>query len=337
MDECDRQPLGPGRGQDGPPGELAAARGRASALRPAARPDAGRAGRGLAAALPLFLALASIAWFLWMLNRGVEAADLGRVDARRSRLDAGGEWIDPRWGGELSGRLALLGEIRCDDRAAIESVRAELSALSFVAGVGEPEVLWPDGLRVPVQVRRGAACVLAGAEYLAVSADGVVLSGRWPAPPARESGFLPLLAAEAGAGELRAGEVLADPSLAGALAVARSMWAHLAGEDLARLGRAVIDARAARRASVEEPGCVLLLEHGRRVLFGRTPDLDAPGELPDEVKWASLARALRLLDPGPEQLDWELVDVRWDVPELLPRGGFRQGSGFRSRERQGGG
>jgi hypothetical protein len=300
-------------------------------------PGAGRRARGLSAALPLFLALGSIAWFFWILNRGVEAADLGRIDARRSRLDAGGEWIDPRWSGELSQRLALLGEIRCDDRAAIERLRAELSALPFVAGVGEPEVLWPDGLRVPVEVRRGAACVLAGVDYLAVSADGVVLSGRWPAPPARESGFLPLLAAEAGAAELRPGELASEPSLAGALAVARSMWTHLEGQDLARLGRAVIDARAARRASVEEPGCVLLLEHGRRVLFGRTPDLDAPGELPVEAKWASLSRALRLLDPGPDELDWELVDVRWDVPELLPRGGLAEREGFRARERRGGG
>jgi hypothetical protein len=145
-----------------------------------------------------------------------------------------------------------------------------------------------------------------------VAADGTVLSGHWSAPPDRGSGYLPLVVS-GGSVFARPGERLAEPAVDDALALADALWRGLEPADVARLGRFVIDARRSRRASPEDPGTVLLLEDGRRVLFGRTPNLDAPGETPLEIKLESLSRAL---DPG-LTAPWVLVDVRWDRPEIL--------------------
>jgi hypothetical protein len=78
---------------------------------------------------------------------------------------------------------------------------------------------------------------------------------------------------------------------------------------------------------------LILLEHSRRVHFGRAPSSPEPGELPAASKWLHIANALICLpdgtpgDPGeppvvrPGEVDWELVEVRWDHPAMLPRGG----------------
>jgi len=273
--------------------------------------------------LSVVLASVSIAWFLYLLNRDVEAGDFARISTAYSRVDAGPGWFDPRWQEELAARLAPLGELRTDDRAALERLVLEIARLPFVRETGAPQVLWPDGLRVAVRFREPVACLHAGRQFLGIAADGVLLPGSWPTPPARGSGFLPVIIPRAGAlAGAVPGSRVAEPSVADALAIAASLWESLSSEALARLGRIVIDARRARLATVEEPGAVLWLENARRVLFGRSPNLDAPGELPVATKWTSLTRALELLDPGETCLDWELADVRWDRPDLLPRGGL---------------
>jgi len=176
---------------------------------------------------------------------------------------------------------------------------------------------------VAIELRQPVACVRSGEVYFAVSVEGIVLPGAWSTPPGREGKFLPLVVLE---GEVRGaaweGNVLDSAGAHDGLAVAAALERELAADDWIRLGRAVIDARTARATSVEEPGTVLLLEGARRILFGRSPNLDAPGELPVKRKCASLARALRLAESGEPPIDWEMVDVRWDMPEVLPRGGL---------------
>ena len=61
-------------------------------------------------------------------------------------------------------------------------------------------------------------------------------------------------------------------------------------------------------------------KYGARVaLFGRAPARNEPGELPADRKWRSLARALALIEEGRPEHDWQLVDLRWDRPDLSLR------------------
>src|SRR5205085_8488086 len=86
----------------------------------------------------------------------------------------------------------------------------EIARLPFVAQVGTPRVLWPDGLDLPLRLRRPVACILQGGEYTAVAEDGTILPGRWPTPPwiqldagsAAHLGFLPVIGPNDGALEL---------------------------------------------------------------------------------------------------------------------------------------
>ena len=262
------------------------------------------------------VALAACVLFLGMLQRDVEAGQYGLIEADRSQLERGPGWFDPRWEAELTLALAQLGSLDPDDRAAIESVAQRVGELSFVRGVGRPAVIWPDGLRLDLRLREPIACVVTppGRQFATVSADGTVLSGRWSAPPDRGSGYLPLLwPSESLYPE--PGQVLADPAIVDGLAVAAALWRELPSTGLARLGRVVIDARRSRQTSPDEPGTRILLEDGREVVFGRSPNLDAPGETPVALKLRSLAKAL---DPG--LMPWILVDVRWDRPEILMAG-----------------
>src|SRR5262249_8321401 len=79
------------------------------------------------------------------------------------------------------------------------------------------------------------------------------------------------------------------------------------------------DARKARVASVTEPGVRLELEGDRLALFGRAPGTDEPGELAASSKWRSLERALELFERDPSGGDWDLVDLRWDRPDIALR------------------
>ena len=296
----------------------------------------------LALARLALIALALVAALAWLqgLRSELQAAGFASIRSDLARLETGPGWVDPRWEDELAGLLAEQSDVAADDRAAIEALCEGLAGLSFVASVGEATVLWPDGLRVDLRLREPVACVHVVRHFLGVAADGTVLSGRWPAPPARDAGFLPVIELARGddghpVRRLVPGAVLTEPAAVDGLAVAVSMWTALGPRDLARLGRSVIDARRARFASVDEPGTLLRLEGRRTIHFGRSPNLGEPGELPVEAKWRHLAQALALLEPdagrdtAPAGLDWDLVDVRWDVADLHPRAPLLDGAGPR--------
>ena len=284
-------------------------------------------------ALSLLLALAAIAWFFVLLVRDVEAAGFTRLETRALRLDVGPGWVDPRWEQWIAQRVAGLGELEADDPTTREALVGALTGLPFIAEVGTLRVLWPDGVRIDVRFREPVACVRTGAGYLTIAADGTLLPGLWSLPPARDTGFLPLLACdERGRAELADGAKVQGAALVDGLSVANALRAQLSPEDWFALGRIVIDARKARAASVDEPGTVLWLEGARRIYFGRSPDLDAPGELPLAAKCASISAALATLAPGERSFDWELTDVRWDKPESLPRGGLDDDGAHRARK-----
>ncbi|MCK6449044.1 MAG: hypothetical protein L6Q99_21825 [Planctomycetes bacterium] len=278
----------------------------------------------------LALALVIAVWFLYLLGEDVQAADFALVDTSKARLLSGATWADPRWEAELAAKLAALGKVANEDDAALQRVVSVISGLPFVAEVARPKVLWPDGLRLDVRLRTPIACVQIGSEFQPVAEDGYLLTGRWPAPPERGAGWLPVVVVGASVERLHAGPVVWTDAAVDGFAVAQSLWESLEPRALAELGRIVIDARNARSATVENGGVTLALERGRRVLFGRAPNTDEPGELPVAQKWKNLDRALHYLEPiddsgeraGTPQFDWELVDVRWDMPEILPRGGF---------------
>ncbi|MCC6409520.1 MAG: hypothetical protein IT453_20345 [Planctomycetes bacterium] len=273
------------------------------------------------------LALVIVVWFLYLLGEDVQASDFARVDTSKVRLLSGATWVDPRWENELRAKLAALGPIASEDDESLDRAVAAISTLPFVAEVADPKVLWPDGLRLDIRLRTPIACVQIGGEFQPVSADGYLLSGRWPAPPENtRGGYLPVVVVGASVERLHPGPVVWPDAAVDGFSVAQSMWESLEPRSLAELGRVVIDARESRTATVENGGTVILMEAGRRVLFGRAPNTDEPGELPVAQKWASIDQALRHLEPiddqGTPNFDWELADVRWDMPEILPRGGF---------------
>lgn len=234
--------------------------------------------------------------------------------------DVATEWLDPRWEQLLASRMSAVGDFEADDVAGVEAVMAGLRELSFIEELGEPRVIWPDGLEVPLRIRRPIACIAWRDSYFCVAVDwstgtprGVILEGPWPTPPSIGARYLPVID--------RLDDVPASVWLEGraqldALAIADSMWQHLGDEDYARLGRIVIDARRARMASVEESGARIELEGYRVVIFGRSPAEDAPGELPVAQKWKSIQIGLADLAGG---MDWESLDVRWDRPERVLR------------------
>lgn len=292
--------------------------------------------------LTIGLALAALAAFIWVLQSDVEGAQFSRVETASVRMDVGAEWVDARWQRIVREHVARLADFDCEDAGARARVVAELAALPFVKSIEAPAVLWPDGLRIDIRLRVPVACVQVGREYLAISADGMLLPGVWPSPPRRGAGHLPVLALDVAAksskpgvidaADLRPGQVLWNSQVADGLSVAASMWDQLDSDDLLRLGPSIIDARRARETGVEEPGTVIHLERSRKIHFGRAPSTTEPGELPVATKWLNTANALICLPSGPPaavggaptaregEVDWELVEVRWDHPAMLPRG-----------------
>jgi len=244
------------------------------------------------------------------------------VDTCRAALeiDVDAVWVDERWAEQLAARLAALPPFPADDREGVLAVAREVAELPFVAEVGTPRVVWPDGVELDVRLRRPAACVLIGESFLSVAEDGVLLPGGYPAPPWIGHGYLPVIGPnDRSLDDLRPGEALTWERHLDALSVAISMRAELSWEVFETMGPPLIDATRARLASVDEAGVLLDLEGARRVWFGRAPWTDEPGELPARLKWEALTRAVLELRNGTQ--DWDLLDVRWDQPEIRWRDG----------------
>jgi hypothetical protein len=273
------------------------------------------------ALLLVALSTCVLAWGAHEVGATAGAAELTRVDPGQVSLDGGSHWSDPRWDAEIAECIGDVTPFLVEDAAAHELVRQRVAALCFVRSVGTPEVLWPDRLRVPVELRRPVACVGQGTSYWLVSADGMILSGRWPTPPELEGRRLPVLLGERG--EIpgaRPGLLLQSAALLDALAIARDLTQFLVPAQLDTLGPVAIDARGAQDIAVDRPGIQILLEDQRLIAFGRSPLSPEPGELPVARKWASIARGLDALRTQDQRFDWDLLDVRWDVPAWRLRG-----------------
>jgi hypothetical protein len=283
---------------------------------------AGRAGR-VRWWVPLALLVAGSIWALERLGGPLQAAEFNAIDLQRLRLrPAAGGFCDPRWVAELGRALARIPQPDARDRGALARVASAIAELPFVAEVGEPRVLWPDGLEVPVRMRDPIACVRGAGGFRLVSEDGRILPGDWPAPPQIQGRPLPVIGPNDGAFDRRpAGARLVERRHLDALAVARSMRQGLPAADAALLGPPLIDATRSAATSVEEPGTLLEYEGQRLVLFGRAPGSGQPGELPDELKWRSLSKAASLLrsDEKAAAQDWSVADLRWDTPALRMR------------------
>ncbi len=263
--------------------------------------------------IPLLLLFGVFVWVVSTLSSSVEAKGFTMVDTRRVRLETREPAFDPRWDAILSAAVAEAPPFSALDPEGLARVTARIAALPFVAEVGLPSVVWPASFAVEVRLRAPVACVMQREHYLTVAADGIVLPGEHPAPPWVGNGFLPVLGPnDTSFDRVRPGQVLREPRHVDALAVAISMREHLGAREFERMGPPLIDATRARQASAEEPGVLIHLEDRRVVLFGRAPDSGRPGELPTERKWSGLTRALAQL----AQRDWQVLDVRWDVPSI---------------------
>ncbi len=275
--------------------------------------------------VPLVLLIAGSIWALERLDEPVRAAEFTAIDLSRLRLrPPQGGFSDPRWEAEFKAVLARVAPPQAHDPESLARVAREIATLPFVLETGTPRVLWPDGLEVPLRLREPVACVRTGQEFRLVAEDGVILPGNWPAPPLLEGRPLPVIGPNDGAFDRRpAGWRLSERRHLDALSVALSMRSGLPAADAATLGPLLIDATRSAATSADEPGTLLELEGQRLVLFGRAPGSGEPGELPDELKWRSLARAVALLraDSPAGVQDWSVADLRWDTPAIRMRDG----------------
>ena len=280
----------------------------------------GKAGR-VPLWIPLGIVVLGMALGVARLSERVARAEYARVQTQRVQAVFDAPWADPRWRVELDGRIAAHAPFAPDDGSAVRALLADVQRLSFVGDVARPRVVWPDGVEFWVRLRKPVACVQVGVKYLPVAEDGTLLSGAWTAPPRSGSGYLPVIGPNDGSfdGWEPAMRLVEERHL-DALAIARSLWERLPPSSREGLGRTLIDASRARATSVAEPGARILLEGDRTIWFGRSPESDAPGELPAAVKWQHVELALRLLDEGRPDGDWALLDVRWDDPEMRVRG-----------------
>lgn len=289
-------------------------------MRTASRKAAGedsRRGR-IPAWLPLSVVLVGVVSLLHRLDLEAAARGVSRVDATRFRLHAGDRWVSDAWIQSLERILLRTGDFSADDRGAIDALLEELAALSFVAEVGEVEVEWPDGLHVPLRLRRPVACIKVGDDFLPVADDATVLSGYSYTPHEDGVGSLPVLGPHGldldPLAPFEAGDVLGHPAHLDALAVAASLLRHLDVTTRRLLGRVVIDASRTEAYDGLPGGVVLDLEGARRIHFGRPPGGGGPGELPVERKWDHVREALERWEAGE---DFDAFDARWDVAKTL--------------------
>jgi hypothetical protein len=288
----------------------------------AARNRARRAGR-VRVWIPFLLVLAAAAWVSERLSGEVLASGYARVDTRRaSLLPAGallasGGFVDERWEPLLRAAIARVPPFDAGDERGLERLAQSVGELPFVADVGEPRARWPDGIDLAVRLRDVVACARVGDLFYAVSSDGVLLPGGWPAPPWLHGGYLPVIGPnDRSLDGACAGSRLSEPRHRDALAVAISMRASLSPADFETLGPPLIDATRSRQATVDEPGILVRWNRERAVLFGRSPDCGEPGELPAAAKWRAVSDAARVLRESGGARDWSLLDARWDTPEI---------------------
>ena len=300
--------------------------------------------------VPLGMLFAVLILAVRSLERDARERGVAQIDTLRYRLQQGSRWLSPAWREALEDVLVESRGLVVDDPIAIDSFIARIGALPFVADVGEPEVIWPDGLSLPVRLHEPVACIATvDGDFLPVAVDGTILGGYAFAPHEAYGGWLPVLGPH-GLVErtLRPGDMVHHPALRSSLNVAESMWRFLEVDDLRRLGRVLVDASADeapvfdRAPKTATPhalpgGVVLALEDGRRVIFGRPPEPVLPGELSIGRKWRHVAEALKDRDRGE---DWRLVDVRFDeairldreaVEEFAERGVIREQDGATGR------
>jgi hypothetical protein len=267
----------------------------------------------------VFLAVA----FVWVLNslqmsareKGVGVCELTRVRLHHEPL-----YFGDAWQRRVERILRRRDRLDLSDLNAIAALRAELAELSFVEEVGEPEVIWPDGLVVPLRLREPAACIRVGDDFLPVADDGKVMAGYSYAPHEVYGAWLPILGPTdrlLRAGLPSPGDFITDEALLAALKVAGSMQRNLLPREQRLLGRIVIDASHEMAPDGLPGGVRIDLEGKRRILFGRPPGGDFPGELPARLKWMAISQAL---GEGLDGAAWDLLDVRWEEPVRQVRG-----------------
>ncbi len=267
--------------------------------------------------MPLVLILGLLGLGLVALREAMDQSGYARVETAEMQVEGTPVWADPRWELELGDALAGLAPFDPDEAEPQRELLAVLGDLSFVAQVGEARVVWPDGVEVELELRRPLACVRIDNGYLAVDETGTVLAGEWTAPPFARSAFLPVIGPNDGSFDgWRPGMELVEQRHLDGLSIALSMWSDLEAVARRGLGRCLIDATRARQAGPREPGALLLLEGGREIHWGRSPNQDEPGELPVAIKWGHVERGLEILRGEETDDDWVVLDARWDEPVL---------------------
>ncbi|MEZ6017317.1 MAG: hypothetical protein R3F49_19545 [Planctomycetota bacterium] len=273
--------------------------------------------------VPLVILIAGLFLVLRSLEQDARARGVARIDVTRYALHENTRYVHPTWRADLERVLRRQAELSVDDTLGIEQLVAEVRALPFVAEVGEPNVVWPDGLSLPLRMHEPVACIrVGGRDFLPVSADGTVLSGYTSEPHSAYGAWLPALGphglGEDTRGPYQPGDHLVERPLLDALDVARSMWFHLSPEEVRALGPIVIDAsRETAPTQRALPGGVVIdMERARRILFGRPPRPVEPGELPVASKWEHVREGLARLYAGGTGASgggaWDVLDVRFD-------------------------
>ncbi len=267
----------------------------------------------------VFLAVGFI-WVLNSLQMSAREKGVGTCEVTRVRLHHEPLYFGDAWQRRLERILRRRETVDLSNAAEVASLKAEFARLSFVEEVGEPEVVWPDGLVVPLRLREPAACIRVGDDFLPVADDGMVLAGYSYAPHEIYGAWLPILGPSdrlLRAGLPSPGDFIQDEALLAALKVAGSMQRNLIPKEQRLLGRFVIDASRELGPNGLPGGVRLDLEGKRRILFGRPPGGDFPGELSAQTKWMAIAEAL---NTGDAPLQWDVLDVRWDEPVKHVRG-----------------
>jgi hypothetical protein len=270
--------------------------------------------------VPMIFLAVGFVWVLNSLQMSAREKGVGICELTRMRLHHDPLYFGDAWQRRLERILRRREKIDLSDLSAVQSLKAELAGLSFVEEVGEPEVVWPDGLVVPLRLREPAACIRVGDDFLPVADDGMVLAGYSYAPHEVYGAFLPILGPSdrlLRAGLPSPGEFIEDEALLAALKVAGSMQRNLIPREQRLLRRIVIDASHEFAPDGLPGGVRIDLEGKRRILFGRTPGGDFPGELPAQIKWKAISDALQ---QGLKNVEWDLLDVRWEDPIRQVRG-----------------